>query len=358
MMKRLLIFCAIFIVVFSSTRLLAFFTASKNETFEFSKDKGKKRAKKNKKNKAEIPSEEFVIQHDTVLVTEEETISFLRTDKACKKWVDSVYNSLSPEERIAQCFMLAANTQGKDENMTYILRMARENKCGGVIFFKGNPTAQAAFTNRLNDSIKVPLFVAIDGEWGLAMRLDSTMQYPHQLTLGAIRDNTIIRKMGEAIGKECRRIGLNINFAPVVDVNNNAKNPVINDRSFGENKMNVAVKGVEYMDGLQSQNVVACAKHFPGHGDTDVDSHQTLPTINKSLEQLDTLELFPFKVMFNAGVASVMTAHLNLPKIDSTQNLPSSLSPIVTTDLLRKKLGFQGLIVTDALNMKGASKFY
>lgn len=279
-------------------------------------------------------------------------------DRACKHWVDSVYESLTLEERIAQCFVLAAYTQGKDENTAYLMRMAQENKCGGVIFFKGNPTAQAAWTNKLNEVAKIPLFVAIDGEWGLAMRLDSTISFPRQLTLGAIRDNTLIRAMGEEIGAECRRIGVNMNFAPVIDVNNNAKNPVINDRSFGENKHNVAVKGMEYASGMQSRNVVACAKHFPGHGDTDMDSHYALPTINKSLAQLDSLELFPFQVLFDAGVGSVMTAHLRLPQIDSTPNLSSSLSPVVATNLLQKTMDYEGLVVTDALNMQGVSKYF
>lgn len=298
------------------------------------------------------------VSHLNALLETAKPFTNWKNDENCVKWVDSIYSSLSPEERIAQCFMLAANTQGKDENMDYVLRMVRENKCGGVIFFKGNPATQAAWTNRLNDAATIPLFVAIDGEWGLAMRLDSTVQFPHQLTLGAIRNNTIIREMGAEIGAECKRVGININFAPVVDVNNNAKNPVINDRSFGEDKLNVAVKGLEYMDGMQSQNIVACAKHFPGHGDTDMDSHYTLPTINKSVEQLDSMELYPFRILFGAGVGSVMTAHLSLPQIDTTPHLAGSLSPNVTTDLLQTALGYDGLVVTDALNMKGASNYF
>jgi beta-N-acetylhexosaminidase len=210
-------------------------------------------------------------------------------NKACVKWVNEQYDSLSLEEKIGQCFMLAAYTSADKMNMPYVQRMVNERKCGGILFFKGAPTAQAYWTNRLQDSTRIPLMVAIDGEWGIAMRVDSTVAFPHELTLGAIQDNGLIRKMGIQIGKDCKRIGVNVNFAPVVDVNNNPNNPVINDRSFGEDKMNVAIKGVEYADGLQSTGVLACAKHFPGHGDTDKDSHYGLPTINKSLEQFDTL---------------------------------------------------------------------
>lgn len=346
MIKRILILCAVFVTVWSSgAKLIPYFVDEKEIESEIQLiDKGDRK----KKQEAYLNS----------LLETSNPFDDWENNKTCVEWVNRTYDSLTLDERIAQCFMLAAYTQGRDENMNYVLRMVREKKCGGVIFFKGNPTAQAAWTNRFNDVAKIPLFVAIDGEWGLAMRLDSTIQFPHQLTLGAIRDNEIIRKMGAEIGAECKRIGINMNFAPVIDVNNNARNPVINDRSFGEDKMNVAVKGLEYMDGMQSQNIVACAKHFPGHGDTDMDSHLTLPTINKSLEQLDSLELYPFRILFGAGVGSVMTAHLRMPQLDTTPNLPSSLSPIITTQLLQTALGYKGLIVTDALNMKGASKYY
>jgi beta-N-acetylhexosaminidase len=278
-------------------------------------------------------------------------------NKACVKWVNEQYDSLSLDEKIGQCFMLAAYTSADKMNMPYVQRMVNERKCGGILFFKGAPTAQAYWTNRLQDSTRIPLMVAIDGEWGIAMRVDSTVAFPHELTLGAIQDNGLIRKMGIQIGKDCKRIGVNVNFAPVVDVNNNPNNPVINDRSFGEDKMNVAIKGVEYADGLQSTGVLACAKHFPGHGDTDKDSHYGLPTINKSLEQFDTLELFPFKLLFSCGVGSVMSAHLSLPQLD-TSRLPGSISQKVTTGLLKEHLGFKGLVFTDALNMKGAANSF
>ncbi len=275
-------------------------------------------------------------------------------NKDCVQWINKKYDSLSLDEKIGQCFMLASYTTSDKFNMDYISKMVKEGKCGGVIFFKGNPTAQANWTNQIQGMAKIPLMIAIDGEWGLSMRLDSTIVYPHQLTLGAVSDNTLIRKMGEQIGKECRRIGVNINFAPDVDINNNPNNPVINDRSFGENKFRVALKGLEYATGMQSEGVLACAKHFPGHGDTDVDSHKDLPVINKSYEQLDSLELYPFKILFAGGVGSVMAAHLQLPKLDSAK-LPGSLSAQITTKLLKEKLQYKGLVFSDALNMKGAA---
>jgi beta-glucosidase-like glycosyl hydrolase/CubicO group peptidase (beta-lactamase class C family) len=213
-------------------------------------------------------------------------------------------------------------------------------------------------TNYFQRVAKTPLFIAIDGEWGLSMRLDSTIRFPKQLTLGAIQDNTLVYDMGRYIAQECKRMGIHINFAPVIDVNNNPKNPVINDRSFGEDKYNVALKGLAYAKGMEDHGVMACAKHFPGHGDTDADSHYSLPVINKSLNELNALELYPFKVLFNEGVQSVMAAHLFIPAIDNTKDLATSLSPKSTTQLLKETMGFKGLVFSDALNMKGVSKFY
>lgn len=281
-----------------------------------------------------------------------------KKDAACIKWVDSVYNALTPEERIGQFFMLPAYTQGDTYNMDSVLGQMSRGKAGGVIFFKGNPTAQADWTNKIQSVSKVQSFIAIDGEWGLAMRIDSTISYPRQMALGAIQDNTMIYDMGREIGRECKRIGVNINFAPDVDVNNNANNPVINDRSFGEDKFKVALKGIEYMQGMQDEGVLACAKHFPGHGDTDKDSHKELPQVIKSYKRIDSLELYPFKIAINAGIGSVMVAHLNVPALDTTPGISSSLSRRITTDLLKDSLKFDGLVFSDALNMKGVSANY
>ncbi|MDB5283148.1 MAG: beta-glucosidase-like glycosyl hydrolase [Bacteroidota bacterium] len=281
-----------------------------------------------------------------------------KKDAACVKWVDSVYNKLSARERIGQFFMLPGYTSGKDYNMDTVLELIKEGKAGGVIFFKGMPDAQAAWTNKIQDSSKVESFIAIDGEWGLAMRLDSTVSFPRQMTLGAIEDNKLIYQMGREIGRECKRIGINIDFAPVVDVNNNPNNPVINERSFGEDKYKVALKGIEYMEGLQDEGILACAKHFPGHGDVDKDSHKELPIVLKSAASIDSLELYPFKIMFTNGVGSVMVAHLNVPSLDPDSGSVASLSHKITTTLLKDSLGYKGLVFSDALNMKGVSRFY
>jgi beta-N-acetylhexosaminidase len=272
----------------------------------------------------------------------------------CMAYVNRSMDSLSIEQKVAQCFMLACYTSGVSKNMDYVERMVQQGKCGGLLFFKGDPSAQAYWVDRLQRQSKTQLLVAIDGEWGISMRLDSTTIFPRQLTLGAITDNQWIYKMGQEIGRQCREVGVNVNFAPVSDVNNNPNNPVINDRSFGEDKMRVALKALEYGMGMQNEKVLACAKHFPGHGDTDKDSHYGIPVINKSLGQLDALELFPFKVLFTNGIGSTMSAHLSLPQLDKT-GIPASLSTEITTNLLKNSLNFKGLVFTDALNMKGAS---
>lgn len=278
-------------------------------------------------------------------------------DKACVDWVNKTYDSLSLEERIAQCYMLAAHIDSLNE-MLKIEELVKANRAGGIIFFKGHPTNHAYWTNRLQAEANIPLMIGLDAEWGLGMRLDSVPVFPHQLTLGAVSDNMLIRQMGIEIGRECKRIGINVDFAPVVDINSNPQNPVINDRSFGEDKMKVAVKGVEYADGLQSMGILACAKHFPGHGDTDKDSHKTLPTVLKTLDQLENFEFYPFKVMIANGVGSMMVAHLNIPALDTTPNITTSLSKKVVTDLLKTQMGFQGLVFSDALNMKGVTSLY
>ena len=288
---------------------------------------------------------------------EENPFYHWRGDKACVDWVNKTYDSLNLDERIAQCYMLSAHIDSLNE-MLKVESLVKAHKAGGIIFFKGHPSNQLYWTNRLQEQARIPLMIGIDAEWGLGMRLDSVPVFPHQLTLGAMNDNMLIREMGTEIGRECKRIGVNVDFAPVVDINNNPQNPVIHERSFGEDKMKVAVAGVEYADGLQGQGILACAKHFPGHGDTDKDSHKTLPTVRKTWEQLQNFELYPFKVMIANGIGSMMVAHLNIPALDTTRNLTTSLSKKVVTDLLKNQLGFQGLVFSDALNMKGVTNLY
>lgn len=270
-------------------------------------------------------------------------------------YADSVLKSLTADERIAQLFMVAAYSEGDKNNQSYVNELIQKYNIGGLIYFKGNPTRTVQCINQNQKLAKTPLMMGIDGEWGVSMRIDSTMIFPHQLTLGAIQNDLTVYEMGQEIARQCKLMGFHVNFAPVVDVNNNPNNPVINDRSFGDDKYNVARLGLAYMRGLQSANIIACAKHFPGHGDTDVDSHTGLPILQHTRARLDTLELVPFKTLINGGVASVMVAHMALPNIDSTSNLPSTLSKKIVTNILKNDLGFGGLVFTDAMNMKGLS---
>jgi beta-glucosidase-like glycosyl hydrolase/CubicO group peptidase (beta-lactamase class C family) len=273
-------------------------------------------------------------------------------------WADSVFKTMTADERTAQLFMVAAYSNQGANHVAKIEKLVTENKIGGLIFMQGGPLRQAELINRYQKKSKVPLMVSIDGEWGLAMRLDSTVKYPWQMTLGAIQDEQLIYEMGVDIGEQCKRLGIHVNFAPVVDINVNPKNPIINARSFGENKENVASKGIAYMKGMQSVNVMANAKHFPGHGDTDKDSHKALPIINHSKARMDSVELYPFYKLINNGLASMMVAHLDIPAYAEVENTATTLSKSVVTGLLQDSLGFKGLIFTDALNMKGVSSLY
>lgn len=274
------------------------------------------------------------------------------------KWVDSVFTSLTPQERLAQLFMVAAYSNKNMKHVQEIKELITTYKIGGLIWMQGGPVRQGKLANYYQSIVKTPLLFSIDGEWGLAMRLDSTPRYPKQMTLGAIQNDSLIYEMGRQVGKECKRIGLHVNFAPVADVNNNPLNPVIGMRSFGENKYKVAQKAYMYMQGMQDEHIMANGKHFPGHGDTDSDSHKTLPLINQTKERLDSLELYPFQYLFDRGLGSIMVAHLYIPSLDTTKNLASTLSPKVVTDLLKTKMGFKGLIFTDALGMQGVAKYY
>jgi len=284
--------------------------------------------------------------------------NFYNNSKAAQKWVDSVYKKLSKEERIAQLMVVRAHSNLGKEHVEELTNIIRKYNVGGLCFFQGGPVREALLTNYYQQIAKTPLMICIDGEWGLGMRLDSVLNFPRQMMLGAMQDSNIVYAFGKAVGKQCRRLGIQVNYAPVTDINNNPENPVINDRSFGENKYKVASFATAYMRGLQDENVMACAKHFPGHGDVSVDSHLDLPVINKSRAQLDSLELFPFRRIINAGVGSVMNAHLYIPSIDSTPNRATSLSYNNVTGLLKHELGFNGITVTDGLEMQGIAKFY
>jgi beta-glucosidase-like glycosyl hydrolase len=257
-------------------------------------------------------------------------------------WVDSVYASLSMEKRIGQLFMLAAYSGGEKYNQSLIEKSIQEYGIGGLIFMQGTPKAQIEQTNTYQAMANVPLLIGMDAEWGLGMRLTGVRDMPRQMMLGAMKDSTIVYKMAAAIANQCRRMGVHVNFAPDIDINNNPNNPVINFRSFGENKFKVANYGIQFMRGLQDNGIMACAKHFPGHGDTDADSHKDLPQINKSLAQLEALELYPFNQLISNGIQSIMIAHLDVPAIDPAGNAPTTLSYKTVTDLLKNKMRFIG----------------
>jgi len=278
--------------------------------------------------------------------------------RADSLWADSVMKTLSPEQRIAQMFMIRAYSWKDSTYKDSLAAIVGKYQPGGVCFFKGMPYAQAVFTNRLQQLSQVPLLVAIDAEWGLGMRLDSTVAFPRPITLGAISSDTLIYKMAARTAADCRRLGIQINFAPVADINSNPDNPVINFRSFGENKYRVAAKSLQYARGLQDNGVMAVAKHFPGHGDTDSDSHLTLPIIRHSRARMDSVELYPFKTLINNGIEGIMIAHLYLPCYDSGVNAASTLSKAVVSDLLKQQLGFRGFVITDALDMQGVAKYF
>jgi len=271
------------------------------------------------------------------------------------KWVDSLYGNMSLQEKIGQLFMVDVFSSDSISKTDKIKELINNQYIGGIIFSKGGPLRQIKLNNEFQELSKIPLLMAMDAEWGLAMRLDSTFAYPWNMTLGAISDNKIIEKIGKRIGEQTKRIGMHINFAPVVDINTNPGNPIIGNRSFGEDRENVTEKSLAFMKGLQSAGVLANAKHFPGHGDTDQDSHKTLPTINFSKERIDSIELYPYKRLIKEGLSSVMVAHLNVPALEENLELPSSLSKTIVTDLLLGQLGYNGLVFTDALNMKGVS---
>ena len=288
-----------------------------------------------------------------------QTIDPLRTLDAGKQeiWVDSIMNTMTIDEKIGQLFMVQAYSNLDEKHEAFITEMITKYHVGSLIFMQGKPEKQAVLNNKYQALSKLPLMIGFDGEWGLDMRLKNTYKFPWNMALGAIQNDSLVRKFGEHLGKHCKRLGIHVNFAPVVDININPLNPIIGNRSFGESKENVTQKAIAFTKGMQKYGVMANAKHFPGHGDTAADSHHTLPFLDFDKARLDSIELYPYKRLFDAGVGSVMTAHLNIPSLESNANLPTSLSKNVVTDLLQKELGFNGLIITDGLNMRGATDY-
>jgi beta-N-acetylhexosaminidase len=295
------------------------------------------------------------------------TVSFLKAQQfdplkakdtlAQNKWVDTLIYNMTIDEKIGQLFMVQAYSNKDDKHKEFIASLIEKYHIGGLIFMQGTPEKQAELNNSFQAKSKIPLLIGFDGEWGLDMRLKDTYRFPWNMTLGAIKDNSLITAFGVQVGQHCKRLGIHINFAPVVDVNTNPENPIIGNRSFGENRDNVTDKALAFVQGMQSQHVLANAKHFPGHGDTATDSHKLLPVLNFEIERLDSIELYPYKKLFQNNLTSVMVAHLSVKALEPNVELPTSLSEKVVTGLLKEKMGFHGLILTDALNMKGAANY-
>ena len=289
------------------------------------------------------------ISFDPLIVTDEELEQSI--------WVDSIYSSMTLKEKVGQLFVIQAFSNKNKNHKDNIINIIRNNNIGGIIFSKGSPHKQVDLTNDFQRESSIPLLIGMDAEWGLNMRLDSTFSFPWNMTLGAIKDNNLIRQVGRSIADHCKRIGVNFNFAPVVDINTNPDNPIIGNRSFGESTPNVSSKSLNFMRGQQEMKILSSAKHFPGHGDTSTDSHKTLPFISHNKKRILNTELNPFKTLINNGLESVMIAHLEVPSLEKTKGLPSTLSYSIVTSLLKNTLGFKGLIITDALEMKGLSNF-
>lgn len=298
----------------------------------------------------------FIVSHCAEAQQKPDFVPFINQQHV---WVDSVFNTLTPKEKIAQLFLVRAHTNLGQRYIDSVGEVIQKEQLGGLVVFQGGPVRHANMFNRYQDAAKVPLLITFDGEWGLGMRMpDSTLSYPYQMTLGALQDNRLLYDMGREVAKDFKRIGMHFNFAPVVDVNNNPKNPVIGFRSFGDDKVKVTDKAKAYMQGMVDGGIIASLKHFPGHGDTDVDSHYDLPQLNFSKERLKDLEMYPFKELIDGGAPAVMVAHMNIPALDPIPNMPSSISKVVVTDILKEELNFNGLVVTDAMDMKGVKKFF
>ncbi|MFM8433654.1 MAG: glycoside hydrolase family 3 protein, partial [Bacteroidota bacterium] len=275
-----------------------------------------------------------------------------------ERWADSMLSALSQEEKIAQLIMVAAWSNKDSAHIKEVESLINDWHIGGLIFFQGGPVRQALLTNHYQSISKTPLLIGIDGEWGVSMRLDSTIRYPRQMTLAANPDDSAVYRMGRQIARECKRLGIHINFAPVADINSNPENPVIGSRSFGDDRENVTLRSLMYMKGMQDHGIMASGKHFPGHGDADMDSHHTLPLIRRTSAAMDTVELYPFKKLIDQGLSSMMVAHLRIPSLDPGTDFPSTLSKAIITDLLKQQMDFRGLVFTDALNMKAVSETY
>ncbi|WP_313580616.1 glycoside hydrolase family 3 protein [Chishuiella sp.] len=282
----------------------------------------------------------------------------LYKDSIQMKWVNEKYDSMSLEEKVGQLFIVAAYSNRDIVHENEIQALIEKEHIGGLIFMQDQAVHQIELTNKFQSVSKIPLLIGMDAEWGLAMRLKDVERFPWNMTLGALRNNDLVYQVGKQIGVQANRVGVQFNFAPSIDVNVNPNNPIIGSRSFGSNPDRVAEKGIAYMEGMKAQNVLSSAKHFPGHGNTDKDSHKTLPLIPDNKEDLEKYHVAPFKKLIDAGVQSIMVAHLNVPALESDPKIPSTLSKKIITDYLKGELHFKGIIITDALNMDGVAKMY
>ena len=278
--------------------------------------------------------------------------------KKANDWVDKTYNSLSQDEKLGQLFIVALYTNKGEEFINQIRNIVKNEKIGGLILMQDDAAREINLVNEFQSQSKVPLMIGMDAEWGVFQRIAKAHKYPWAITLGAIQDKNLITEMSAKIAEDCKRMGINWDFAPVVDVNTNPNNPIIGNRSFGSDVNNVVNSALAYSNGLQDNRILAAIKHFPGHGDTDKDSHLDLPVVPHNLERLEKIEIAPFKALMNKGIGGVMVAHLYVPSLENEKGIPASVSKKIVTGLLKEKLGYKGLIITDALNMGAvANKF-
>ncbi|MCT4331173.1 glycoside hydrolase family 3 protein [Elizabethkingia anophelis] len=275
-----------------------------------------------------------------------------------RQWVDKTYNSLSQDEKLGQLFITALYTNKDQNHINFVRQLVNKEKIGGIILMQDNAAQEIELVNEFQESSRVPLLIGMDAEWGLYQRIAAAHKFPWAITLGAIQDDKLIYEMASKIASDAKRMGVNWDFAPVVDVNTNPSNPIIGNRSFGSDVQNVIRKGLAYSNGLQDNGVLAAIKHFPGHGDTDKDSHMDLPVVKHNIDRLNNTELAPFKALMDKNVGGVMVAHLYVPALETKSGIPASVSYSIITDLLKKKFGYKGLIITDALNMGAVASRY
>ena len=279
-------------------------------------------------------------------------------DKKAAKYADSLYAKLSMDERIGQLYIVALYTNKDQNHISGVRKLVEQERIGGIILMQDDAEQEIALVNEFQKKSRVPMLFGMDAEWGLYQRIKTAHKFPWAMTLGAIQDNNLVYEMASKIAEDAKKMGIYWNFAPVVDVNTNPKNPIIGNRSFGSDVQNVIAKSLAYAQGLQDNGVLAAIKHFPGHGDTDVDSHLDLPVVKHSLERLNKIELAPFKALMDKKIGGTMIAHLYVPQLEKGKNIPASISYDIVTNLLKNKFRYEGLVITDALNMNAVAKKY